>query len=63
MVHNKSSKIHGVKMILVKNYGVPADLVDWHSVIDSKLSFVENYNKVFDYCKERRLIKPIYWCI
>lgn len=61
MVHNKSSMINGIKMILKKNYSVETDLVDVKSLVDSGLSYGENYNKVFEYCEKRRLItKPIY---
>lgn len=59
MGHNKSSMVNGIKMILSKNYGVEVDLVDISSLVDSSLSYHENFNKVYSFCKKRLLINKL----
>ena len=57
MGHNKSSKVNGIKMILKRNYGVEIDLIDINNLVDSGLSYSENYNKIYNKCKKLRLIR------
>ncbi len=49
---NKEFTIAGIKNLMKTNYGVPADLIDLESHVDSSLSMPENWFKI----KEKVLI-------
>ena len=50
-MHNKKTKVKGIKTIICKNYNLPKDIIDFEHIIDSKLSYIENWNEVYDKCK------------
>ena len=46
MVENKAFKIAGIKTLMIKNYGVPTDLIDLNAEVDDKLTMAENWSKI-----------------
>ena len=43
---NKIMQISGIKLLLEKNYKKDVDLIDLNALIDSTLSFSENWYKI-----------------
>lgn len=44
-------------MIFRRNYGVELDLVDWRSLVDSTLTYPENFSKIHKELKKRQLLQ------
>lgn len=43
---NKEFKVGGIKNLMKTNYSVPTDLIDLHSLVDSKLTMSENWYRI-----------------
>ena len=52
----KFCQIQGMKMIFHRNYGVELDLVDWYSLVDSTLTYPENYSIIHKELMKRQLL-------
>lgn len=48
MIMNKACQIAGIKLLLSKNYKLQTDTIDLFSLVDSSISYIENWNNIKD---------------